>query len=71
MTGGMTFRGGLPSLPDRAILSARLTFCDVNVWGNVPNHGQPWLTAFGGGLVSFEVRGQYVESHGTKMVLQE
>ena len=44
MTGGMTFRGGLPSLPDRAILSARLTFCDVNVWGNVPNRDRIWVT---------------------------
>ena len=44
MTDGMTFRGGLTSLPDRAILSARLTFCDVKVWGNVPNRDRICVT---------------------------
>ena len=42
MIGGVTRQGGLPDLPDRVTLSARVKFCRVNVsrWGNPPTRGR-------------------------------
>ena len=42
MMGGMTGRGGLPSLLDRVLLLARVKFCHVNVsrWGNQPSRAR-------------------------------
>ena len=39
---GVTCLGGLPSLPGRVTLSARVTICHVNVsrWGNLPSRGR-------------------------------
>ena len=42
MIGGVTRQGGLPGLPDKVTLYARVTICHVNVsrWGNPPSRGR-------------------------------
>ena len=42
MIGGVTRLGGLPGLPGRVTLSARVAFCHVNDsrWGNPPRRGR-------------------------------
>ena len=44
MIGGVTHLGGLPGLPGRVTLSARVAFCHVNDsrWGNPPSRGRVW-----------------------------
>ena len=46
MIGGVTRLGGLPGLPGRIALSARVAFCHVNDsrWGNTPSRGRVHVT---------------------------
>ena len=57
----ITHLGGLPGLPGRVTLSARVAFWHVNVarWGNPPSRARTaalpeQLTAFGGGFASIK-----------------
>ena len=73
MIGGVTNRGGLPSLPGRVTLSAGVKCCHENVsrWANPPSRGrirvasnsrQIQLTAFGGSSTIFLKKILSVES---------
>ena len=55
MIGGVTNRGGLPSLPGRVTLSAGVKFCHDSwfVIRVTSNSRQIQLTAFGGGSTIF------------------